>query len=142
MTSPVAIGAHTHAMPQLKRVTVVNDSPDFLALMADLLMNANYPATLIDGDRPEAKKLVEASQPEILIIDLRLGTEGLSGLEILRWAREHTDLSRVPTIVCTADHWGVQQVRAELDAMGSVSILLKPFSVDDLYQALGELAAV
>lgn len=129
-------------MAQLKRVTVVNDSPDFLALMADLLMNANYPATLIDGDRPEAKKLVEASQPEILIIDLRLGTEGLSGLEILRWARDHPDLSRVPTIVCTADHWGVQQVRVELDAIDSVSILLKPFSVDDLYQALGELAAV
>ena len=129
-------------MPELKRVTVVNDSPDFLSLMADLLMDANYPATLIDGDRPEAKKLVEASQPEILIIDLRLGNEGLSGLEILRWVREHPELAHVPTIVCTADHWSLERVRAELDAMAGVSILLKPFSVDDLYQALGELATV
>ena len=129
-------------MPEMKRVTVVNDSPEFLELMADLLMDAHYPATLIDGDRPEAKKLVEASQPEILIIDLRLGDEGLSGLQILRWVREHRDLSRVPTIVCTADHWGVDQVRAELDTMEGVSILLKPFSVGDLYQALGELATV
>jgi len=125
----------------MKRVTVVNDSQEFLTLMADLLLDANYPATVIDGDRPEAKALIEAAQPEILIIDLRLGSEGLSGLEIMRWVRQHPRLSRVPTIICTGDHSGLESVREEVDAIEGVRVLLKPFSLDELHEALAEVGA-
>ncbi len=109
--------------------------------MADLLLDANYPATLIDGDRPEAKALIEAAQPEILIIDLRLGSEGLSGLEITRWVRQHPQLSGLPTIICTANHFGIESVREEIEAMEKVRILLKPFSMDELHEALAEAGA-
>lgn len=127
-------------MPELRRVTVVNDSPDFLELMADLLHDANYPATLIDGDRDNATALIEASQPEILVVDLRLGSEQMKGMEILRWLRSHPELSWVPTVVCTADKWGADQVAEELRSLRNVTVLLKPFSVEDLYRALRELA--
>jgi DNA-binding response OmpR family regulator len=129
-------------MPELKRVTVVNDSPEFLELMADLLHDANYPATLVDGDRDNATDLIEASQPEILIIDLRLGTEDLKGLDILRWIRGHPELSNVPTIVCTADKWGIERVEDEVRSMERVKILMKPFSIAELYSTLRELQPV
>lgn len=127
-------------MPELRRVTVVNDSPDFLDLMAELLHDANYPATLIDGDRDNATELIEAAEPEILIIDLRLGSDKLKGLDILRWVRSHPELSQVPTVVCTADKWGADQVAEELRSLRDITVLLKPFSVEDLYRALRELA--
>jgi DNA-binding response OmpR family regulator len=126
-------------MSEMQRVTVVNDSPEFLELMADVLHDASYPATVIDGDRDNALALIEAAEPEILIIDLRLGSEGLHGLDIVRWARQHPQLSQVPTIVCSADRYGVEQVRDELDAMSGVTVLMKPFSVDELYAALRAL---
>ncbi|HEX2193379.1 MAG TPA: response regulator [Candidatus Limnocylindria bacterium] len=129
-------------MSDLKRVTVINDSPEFLELMADLLHDANYPATLIDGDRDNATYLIEASQPEILIIDLRLGTEDLKGLDLLRWVRQHAELSNVPTIVCTADKWGIERVEEEVRSMENVKVLLKPFSVAELYSVLRELQPV
>jgi CheY-like chemotaxis protein len=129
-------------MPELRRVTVVNDSPDFLELMADLLHDASYPATLVDGDRDNATELIEVSQPEILIIDLRLGTDQLKGMDILRWVRRHPDLSEVPTIICTADLFALERMADELRAMPRVTVLEKPFSVEQLYEALREMATI
>jgi CheY-like chemotaxis protein len=129
-------------MPEPKRVTVVNDNPEFLQLMQDLLQDANYPATLVAGERDNATELIEASDPEILVIDLRLGSEGMKGLDILRWTRDHPTLRRVPAIVCTADSWGVEEVRADLNEMGNVTVLMKPFGVEELYALLHEAAGV
>jgi CheY-like chemotaxis protein len=39
-------------------VVVVNDSPEFLELMADLLHDERYPVTVIDGDRGNAVELI------------------------------------------------------------------------------------
>ena len=127
------------AMPEPKRVTVVNDDPAFLELMQDLLQDASYAAILIDGDRDNALELVEASDPEVLIVDLRLGSDELKGLDILRRVRRHPTLRNVPTVVCTADTWSLQDFAEELRSMPGVSILTKPFHIADLYRMLEEL---
>jgi CheY-like chemotaxis protein len=124
-------------MPERKRITVVNDNPEFLGLMQDVLQDASYPATLIDGDRENARELIEASDPEILVIDLRLGTDSLKGMEILRWLRDHPTYRHIPVIVCTADSWAVESMAEELNGMPKVTVLLKPFSVEALHAALG-----
>jgi CheY-like chemotaxis protein len=124
-------------MPERRRITVVNDNPEFLGLMQDVLQDASYPATLIDGDRENARELIEASDPEILVIDLRLGTDSLKGMEILRWLRDHPTYRHIPVIVCTADSWAVESMAEELNRMPKVTVLLKPFSVEALHAALG-----
>ncbi len=55
------------------RVTVVNDNPEFLELMRELIEDERHVVTTIDGDRDDALALVVASRPELLIIDLRNG---------------------------------------------------------------------
>ena len=127
-------------MPEMQRVTVVNDSAEFLEMMAAVLHDAHYPTTVIDGDRENARELIEAAEPQILIVDLRLGSEGLHGMDILRGVRKHPQLSDVPTVICSADAYGIEQMQAELDSLQGVSVLLKPFSIDDLYAALRQLA--
>lgn len=128
-------------MPEPKRVTVVNDNPDFLQLMQDLLQDASYPATLIDGGRDNAFELIEASEPEILIVDLRLGSNEITGLEILKRVRDDHALRQVPTVICTADTWSIDQVREEVASMDRVAVLTKPFAIADLYRVLEELGA-
>lgn len=123
-------------MPEQKRITVVNDNPEFLRLMQDVLQDADYPATLLSGDRDNATELIEASDPDVLIIDLRLGNGGMSGLDILRWTRDHPTLRHVPVIVCTADSWAVEELDADLSGMGDVRVLIKPFAMADLHDAL------
>jgi CheY-like chemotaxis protein len=121
------------------RVTVVNDSPEFLELMQDLLQDATYPATLIDGARDNALELVEASRPDVLIIDLRMGDDELHGLRLLHQARERSTLQRIPTLVCTADRWALETLEPELETMERVAVLAKPFSITELYAAIDSL---
>jgi CheY-like chemotaxis protein len=128
-------------MPELRRVTVVNDNPEFLDLMQDLLQDASYPATLINGDRDNAMELIEASEPDILIIDLRLGTHDVKGLDIVREVRRRPRFDSVPILVCTADRWALDGLGDELKAMQAVGILTKPFSIDELYRSLEILQA-
>jgi CheY-like chemotaxis protein len=127
------------AMAEPKRVTVVNDNPAFLELMQDLLQDATYPATLIDGDRDNALELIAASDPEIMIVDLRLGSDQLKGLDILRRVRQHPALRAVPTVVCTADTWSLEEFAEELRSTPGVSILTKPFAIADLYRVLEKI---
>jgi CheY-like chemotaxis protein len=127
------------AMPELRRVTVVNDNPEFLELMQDLLQDASYPATLVDGDRNNAMELIEASEPEMLIIDLRLGSDELKGLDILRQVREHPELKHVPMVVCTADKFALDGLGDEIRSLQHVTTLSKPFSIGQLYAKLDEL---
>lgn len=128
-------------MPELRRVTVVNDSPEFLELMGELLHDASYPATLIDGDRGNAMELIEFAEPEILIIDLRLGADELKGLDILRQVREHPTLRDVPTIVCSADHVALDEHDAELRGLDRIVVLPKPFEIRDVYRAIEQVLA-
>jgi CheY-like chemotaxis protein len=123
-------------MPELRRVTVVNDNPEFLELMQDLLQDATYPATLISGDRDNAMELIEASEPDILIVDLRLGTHELKGMDIVREVRRRPEFDSVPMLVCTADRWALNGLGDELEAMQGVGILPKPFAIDELYRSL------
>jgi CheY-like chemotaxis protein len=127
--------------PERPRITVVNDNAEFLSVMQDVLQDGTYPATLIDGDRENALELIEASNPGVLVIDLRMGAEELHGMDIVRAVRERPHLQAVPILVCSADQWALANAKDELEAMDRVSALSKPFTIDELYAAIERLTA-
>jgi CheY-like chemotaxis protein len=124
---------------QPQRVTVVNDNPEFLKLMGDLLKEERYVVTLVDGDRDDAIDLIRASQPQAVIIDLRLGKAELHGWDLLRTLRSDPNLSELPTLMCTGDLRGLEQVAEQLGGMRRVSTLKKPFDIDELFSKLDAL---
>lgn len=124
---------------QPQRVTVVNDNPEFLKLMGDLLHEERYMVTLVDGDREDAVDLIAASRPQALIIDLRLGRNELHGWEVLQALRSDPELRELPTLICTGDVPGLEQIADQLAAMRRVSTLQKPFDIDELFSKLDEL---
>jgi CheY-like chemotaxis protein len=118
--------------PGLRRVTVVNDSPEFLDMMGDWLASERYHATLIDGDDVNSIEPIRASGPELLIVDLRLRGSQISGWDILTAIRADTELGNLPVIICTGDSFEVRERAEDVAAMPGVEILLKPFAIDDL----------
>ena len=124
---------------QPQRVTVVNDNPEFLKLMGDLLHEERYMVTLVDGDREDAVALIAASRPQALIIDLRLGRNELHGWEVLQALRSDPELSELPTLICTGDIRGLEQVAERMAGMRRVSTLTKPFAIDELFSKLDAL---
>jgi CheY-like chemotaxis protein len=122
-------------------VVVVNDNPEFLKLMADVLHDERYPTTVIDGDRDEAVDLIRAAVPQLLIIDLRLGRDELHGLDVIREVRRDAQLRELPTLICTGDKLGLEMLEDELAEMQRVDTLMKPFSIDELTSKMEQLLA-
>ena len=125
----------------MARVTIVNDNPEFLELVHDILEDDRYDATAIDGDRDDAFERILESRPDVLMIDLRLGTEGTHGWEIAKQVRRAPGLDDVPVLVCSADTLALEEIQSELAATQRVEALTKPFSVDDLTNAIDRLLA-
>jgi CheY-like chemotaxis protein len=121
--------AHTH-------IVVVNDSPEFLDVMADILHDHKYAATVIDGDRDGALELVQAAEPDGLIIDLRLGRDELHGWDVLQEIRRDPELSELPTIICSGDTEGLASLDEKLADMRRVATIRKPFAVDEMISLL------
>ena len=125
----------------MARVTVVNDNPEFLELVRDILEDDRYEATTIDGDRPDALERIRASRPELLMIDLRMGTDGLHGWNVAQQVRADPDLAGLPVLVCSADAFAVREMEEELNGTRRTATLLKPFTIDELTGAIDKLLA-
>ncbi len=116
-----------------RRVTVVDDSPELLALLGDVLGLDGLDVSLLDG--ATTLDVINQSAPDLLVVDWRFTADRLTGLEIIRQARSHPALRGVPIVVCSA-------APEELRRMPQLSILDKPFSLEELEtcvsQALSE----
>jgi CheY-like chemotaxis protein len=118
-------------MPEQRpRISVVNDNPDFLELMSAILdEDAGYDVSLFNGQETEIGVLA-ASEPDLIVVDLLLG--GASGWEIVTLARADDRLATVPIIVCSADVTALRERAGELERIGNVHVLSKPFSIDEI----------
>ena len=125
----------------MARVTVVNDNPEFLELVHDILEDDRFDATTIDGDRADALNRIKASRPDVLMIDLRLGSDGLHGWDIAMDVRRDPSLSGLPVLVCSADVLALNQIAGRLAETQHVETLTKPFSIDGLTSAIDRLVA-
>lgn len=125
----------------MARVTVVNDNPEFLDLVHDILEGDRYDTTLIDGDVPEAVDLIRSSRPDLLMIDVRLGVEGDHGWEIAQDVRRDPQFETLPVLLCTADVMALERLKSDLAETRRVATLAKPFTIDQLVSIIDELLA-
>jgi CheY-like chemotaxis protein len=113
-----------------RRISVLNDNADFLELMSAILdEDAGYEVSLFSGESTSIDELA-ASAPDLVIVDLLLG--GASGWEIVTLARADARLADIPIIVCSADVNGLRSRAAELETIGNVHLLPKPFGIEEM----------
>jgi CheY-like chemotaxis protein len=125
----------------MARITVVNDNPEFLDLVHDILEDDRYEATTIDGDRQDALELIRASRPDLLMIDIRMGTETLHGWRLAQELHRDPRFDELPVLVCSGDLAALEEIADDLDEKRHIRTLAKPFSIDELTQAVDELLA-
>ena len=125
-------------MPERRpRISVVNDNAEFLDLMAAILVeDAGYDVSLFKGEFVEISELA-ASDPDLIIVDLLLG--GASGWEIVTLARSDQRLADVPIIVCSADVTALRDRESDLERIGNVRVLAKPFAIDEITELVERL---
>ena len=123
--------------PARPRISVINDNPEFLELMGDILGDdSGLEVTLHDGDQTGID-VVRDADPDLIIVDLLLG--GASGWEIVTLARADDQLAEVPIVICTADVVQLRRRADELASMSNVHVLQKPFGIDELLSTIDRL---
>ena len=123
--------------PRRPRISVVNDNAEFLELMSAILdEDAGYDVSLFNGQETAIDEL-EASSPDLIIVDLLLG--GASGWEIVTLARADERLAEVPIIVCSADVTALRDRAADLERIGNVHVLAKPFAIEEMTELVESL---
>ena len=122
------------------RISVVNDNPDFLELMQAILdEDAGYNVTVFDGEKTSIAEIAE-SDPDLVIVDLVLG--GASGWEIVVLSRADERLASLPILVCSADVAALREKAEELERIGNVHILEKPFGIDEMTDIVERLVGI
>lgn len=123
----------------MARITVVNDHPAFLELVRDILEADRYETTTVDGDKPGALEAIRESRPDLLMIDLRMGTDRLHGWSISQDVRRDPELDRLPILLCSADTMAIEELREELNGHHQVATIRKPFTIDTLTETIDRL---
>ena len=120
-----------------KGILIVDDDPDFIASIQDLLSNCGY-RIFIATNGEDAIQSIHSKNIDILILDLRMPV--LNGLET--YLRLKKDGYIVPTIIVTAFADEEKQTIDELYSMPVEGLLRKPFDPKELLEIIKDLKKI
>lgn len=120
----------------MARVTVVNDNPEFLELMGEILESERYDTTTIDADVADVPERIRAARPDVLVLDLRMGTSGPHGWDVAKDLRRAGEFRDLPVLICSADLQAIREIEDELKGQRAVAVLQKPFGIDQLTEGI------
>ena len=106
------------------RILAVGDNPQIQIHIKRTLSEAGYDA-VVTGDLREVEHLIEAEQPDIILVDLAL--PGTDGFALMQRTSDITDAPVISLSAHTEDH----TIARMLDA-GAADYIVKPFSPVEL----------
>ena len=121
--APARPGPPGHA-PEAVPILVVDDDPETLRQVRDMLAEAGY-APLVTGDPGAVARLIRAEKPGLVLLDLML--PGTDGIELMQTVPELSDL---PVIFISG--YGRDETIARTLEAGAEDYVVKPFSPTEL----------
>ena len=123
----------------LPHILAINNDPDVLALFRDLLEEEGFQVSTqpyVDRDLAQIKALA----PALIVLDYMWANEDASW-SLLQMLRMDPVTATIPVVLCTGAVREVEALADHLLTMG-VSVILKPFNIDQLVEAIrGQLGA-
>ena len=111
----------------MRRILVVDDEPDILQLLADLLRDEGY-EVLGAHDGVAAMQVLAQTVVDLVITDTMMPRS--DGVKFTRSMRERRELRDIPVVLMSAAD------RPGLDGLGTVSFLPNPFDLVSLLDAV------
>ncbi len=122
----------------LQRVAVVDDSSEFQQLIDVMLQYIGIHEIHHWASSLEALPKLLQNPPELLILDVMMS--GMDGLNVWRELRAQPQTKSLPIIICTAAINSIVHQEAHLNDDPLTVVLPKPFTLDELRQAMGQVA--
>lgn len=121
----------------IARVTVVNDDPDFLALMDEVLGSLHHDAVPVSAKNASIDSIA-GTRPDVLIIDLHINGDPRKGWDLATAAVQHPSLRETPLVLSTGDHAFLREREEQIRAL-PIHLLAKPFSIDEVEKLVDRL---
>ena len=118
-----------------KHVLVVEDSEEVVALFRDILEDMGHWVTATTYGPDDLAQVIKVV-PDLVILDLMVDG-GPVGWQLLQKMRMSPATESIPVVVCTAATQHVREQEAWLTT-SRVTVILKPFAVDDLELAVNK----
>lgn len=115
-----------------RRIAMVDDDDDFLAVARDWLEPRYDVVTLSEGSG--LIEVLASLQPDLVILDVRMQPDGFT---VCRRMRQEPQLKAVPVVFLTSSRSDVDFIR-NIDA-GGTAYLMKPITQKQLLSTLGEM---
>ena len=117
-----------------KTILIADDEEDLRKLVAITLEDPAYRiVTAVDGE--QALDQIRQIGPDLVILDWMM--PGLNGLEVIKQLRQDPTTVKIPIVLLTANI--CQKDQAEVQTLGLVAFLLKPFSPLELLHLVQEV---
>ena len=112
----------------MSRVLIIEDEPDILDLIGDLLTLEGYEVHTLQRI-PFGLDQIRLLAPNAIVLDLRL--PGLGGIELLRLLAADRLLRRTPVVICSGADDLTRVYGPEIATLGC-EVVRKPFELEDL----------
>lgn len=112
-------------------VLIVDDDPQTLSYVRDVLADAGYSA-VVTADHREISSIIETERPKLVLLDLML--PGTDGIELMRKIPE---LATLPVIFISG--YGRDETIARALETGAEDYIVKPFSPTELTARIGAI---
>jgi len=122
----------TKSAPE-RHILVINDAQEVLEVMKDLLEDEGDRVTIHSTAIRDLGR-IKSIGPDLIVLDHLMGEEEY-GWQMVQSIRLSRELAILPLVVCTAAAKMVQDLQGHLKAKG-VTVVLKPFDIDDLLIAI------
>jgi CheY-like chemotaxis protein len=116
-------------------IAVVNDDPDFLDLLTELLQFEGYSAFVVREARGAFEQLKQA-RPDVIVLDIRIGPDN-DGWQIAECLTLDPSTRSIPVILCSAAVDDLQYRIPWLQKHG-IGAVAKPFDLEDMLSAIRE----
>jgi len=124
-------------MSEQAKILVVDDIPQNVKLLADLLGVKGYlVATASNGEEALAK--VVSEKPDLILLDVMM--PGMSGYDVCRRLRADPETALLPVVLCTS--LDPQQERLNGIAAGADDFLGKPINQPELFARVASLLRI
>jgi CheY-like chemotaxis protein len=115
-----------------KKVMVVDDDPDFLEEVRDMLTEHGYKLMLITNG-VEALRSARKHKPDVILLDIVMGN--MNGFQVADGLNKWPETAKIPVIAITG--WFVREEHDRLmKTRGIRSVLMKPFKPSDVVSCI------
>ncbi len=115
----------------MKTILIADDEFDLSGTLKAILEGEGYAAQVCANGRETLDRL-KASKPDLLLMDVMMPR--MSGYEVLKVMRQTAGLDAIPVVLMSAAPLRVKSADCRWEGF-----LLKPFTLDAVLQAIGDL---